>query len=65
MTELDHNKKYMIIDGCLVTLTFAKEPNYELYGRLKDILLSSVTIPQNCIDTALDGKMQKSETGEA
>ena len=55
----------MIIDGSLVTLTFAKEPNYELYGRLKDILLSSVTIPQNCMDTALDGKMQKSETGEA
>ena len=41
MIEADHTKKYMVIDGHLVTLSFAKTPNPDLFDRLKSILLSS------------------------
>lgn len=36
---LDHNKKYINIDGHPIEMSFTKEPNTELYGRIRDILL--------------------------
>lgn len=59
MVPLDHNKKYMVIDGHLITLSFSKEPNYDLFGRIKDILLSSGSIPQNRLKPMFNGKMRK------
>ena len=59
MMPMDHNKKYMVIDGHLITLSFLKEPNYDLFGRIKDILLSSGSIPQNRLNPMFNGKMRK------
>ena len=56
LTKLDHRKKYMVIDGHLVTLSFTKEPNLELYDRLKSILLSSTII------TLDHSRLEKKET---
>ena len=63
MLPVDHNKKYMVIDGHLVTLSFSKEPNPDLFGRIKSILLSSVSVPQNRQIPILNAKMRKQ--GEA
>ena len=59
MVPMDHNKKYMVIDGHIITLSFSKEPNYDLFGRIKDILLSSGSIPQNRLNPIFNGKMRK------
>lgn len=59
MMPLDHNKKYMVIDGHLITLSFSKVPNTDLFGRIKDILLSSGSIPQNRLNPIFNGKMRK------
>jgi len=60
MTAADHSKKYMVIDGHLITLSFSKAPNPDLFGRIKSILLSSGTIPQNC-RTPDDAKIRESK----
>ena len=38
---LDHTKKYMMIDGHQIELSFATEPNTELFARISSILLDS------------------------
>ena len=63
MIEMDHSKKYMVIDGHLITLSFSKAPNPDLFGRIKSILLSSGTVPQNCPIPAGSDTMQKSDKG--
>ncbi|MGN0492927.1 MAG: hypothetical protein ACI4F7_04695 [Acutalibacteraceae bacterium] len=37
----DHTKKYMMIDGHQIELSFATEPNTELFARISSILLDS------------------------
>ena len=37
----DHTKKYMMIDGHQIELSFAPEPNTELFARISSILLDS------------------------
>ena len=59
MLPVDHNKKYMVIDGHLVTLSFSKESNPTLFSRIKSILLSSVAVPQNRQIPILNAKMRK------
>ena len=59
MVPLDHNKKYMVIDGHLITISFSKAPNPDLFGRIKDILLSSGSLPQNRLNPIFNGKMRK------
>ena len=38
---LDHTKKYMMIDDHQIELSFAPEPNKELFARISSILLDS------------------------
>ena len=59
MMELDHSKKYLVIDGHLITLSFAKEPDYDLFGRIKSILLSSGAASQNCVLESSDRTMRE------
>ena len=61
MIEMDHSKKYMVIDGHLITLSFSKAPNPDLFGRIKSILLSSGTVPQNCRKPDNDAKIRESK----
>ena len=39
--SLDHTRKYMMIDGHQIELSFATEPNTELFARISSILLDS------------------------
>ena len=41
----DHTKQYRLIDGHRVCISFAKEPNTDLFGNIRDILLT-------CADTS-------------
>lgn len=41
----DHTKQYRFIDGHRVCISFAKEPNTDLFGNIRDILLA-------CADTS-------------
>ena len=41
----DHTKQYRFIDGHRVNISFAKNPNNELFGNIRDILLT-------CADTS-------------
>ena len=63
MVEQDEKEKYMIIDGHRITLSFAKEPNPDLFDWIKSILLSSGTLPQNCRKNDGNGKMQEKAKG--
>ncbi|MBR6051115.1 MAG: hypothetical protein IKP68_07935 [Clostridia bacterium] len=63
MTVADHSKKYMVIDGHLITLSFSKAPNKDLFSRIKSILLSSGQNPHNCPIPADSDTMQKSDKG--
>jgi hypothetical protein len=63
MTAADHSKKYMVIDGHLITLSFSKAPNTDLFSRIKSILLSSGQDPHNCPIPAGSDTMQKSDKG--
>ncbi|MBR0231713.1 MAG: hypothetical protein IJQ53_05760 [Clostridia bacterium] len=42
--ELDHNKKYVIIDGHMIELSFSKNRNNELFPKIKGILLGNSEI---------------------
>ena len=61
MMGMDHSKKYMVIDGHLITLSFSEAPNPDLFGRIKSILLSSGTVPQNCRTPGDDATMRESQ----
>ena len=63
MIEADHTKKYMVIDGHLITLSFSKAPNPDLFSRIKSILLSSEASPQICREASDDDKIQQNEEG--
>ena len=41
----DHTKQYRLINGHRVCISFAKEPNTDLFGNIRDILLT-------CADTS-------------
>ncbi len=58
---LDNVKHSYNIDGCTVTLSFSEEPNYDLFNRIKSILLSPDSVPQNRNNTEDDDKMRESE----
>lgn len=48
MIEADHTKKYMVVDGHLITISFSDKPNPDLVSRIKSILLSSDASPHIC-----------------
>ena len=41
----DHTKQYRLIGGHRVSISFAKDPNPELFTQLRDILLSIYATP--------------------
>ena len=63
MIEADHTKKYTVIDGHLITLTFSKAPNPDLYDRIKSILLSSDAVSQICRKPSEDDKIRHIKEG--
>ncbi|MBP0989697.1 MAG: hypothetical protein J5874_00760 [Oscillospiraceae bacterium] len=56
---MDDNKQVMYIQGHRIEMTFAKEPNYALYGIIRDVLLGSES--QICIDDDSEVKSYKEE----
>ena len=64
MIEADHTKKYMVIDGHLIILSFSKAPNPDLFSRIKSILLSSDTAPHIRKKAADDDKIQQINEGD-
>ena len=40
---LDHTKKYTVIDGHLIEMSFSKSPNHDLFSRISGILLNADT----------------------
>ena len=64
MIEADHTKKYMVIDGHLITVSFSKAPNPDLFNRIKSILLSSDTAPHIRKKAADDDKIQQINEGD-
>lgn len=63
MVELDHTKKYMVIDGHPVTVSFSRVTNNDLFGRIKSILLSSDTLPQICEKPPDSATIQQTKEG--
>lgn len=56
---LDHTKKYYLIDGCKVTLSFSEHGDPLLFERLRNIL-----IPHIC-ENGTDGGTMEKNTREA
>lgn len=64
---LDHRKKYMYIQGHLVTISFSEHKNEGLFERVKEILLSAGEIGRNphiCEQSSVNCTMQKKEDCE-
>ena len=59
MIDMDHTKKYMIVDGHHITISFSEVPNPDLYDRLKSILLG----PHVCQNPTEDDKIQQIKKG--
>lgn len=53
--DKEHRAAYLEYEGCSITLDFAKEPNAEVKGILKDVLIDSIlhsqTDSHNCLIT--------------
>lgn len=39
--KLDHTRKYLTVNGCQITASFATERNPEVYRRVRSILMGS------------------------
>ena len=61
--NMDHNRKYFMLDGCEITVSFAKKYDPDVYDKVKSILLTSGTLPQICIIPEADDTIQKSKKG--
>ena len=61
--KCDHTKKYYVIDGCRVTVSFSKTSDLELFDRVKNILLTSVESSQICGESAGGDKFKKKQRG--
>ena len=57
--DMDHTKKYMVIDGHRITISFSQAPNTDIYDRLKSILL----VPYNCHNPTDSDKIQQIKKG--
>ncbi len=62
---LDHTKKYTVIDGCLIEMSFSEKPNESLFERINGILLGSglhvCGFSENAVQSETDknGEVQK------
>ena len=57
----DHTKQYRLIDGHRVCISFAKEPNSELFGNIRDILLTCSDTSHICRERQSDDRMRQNE----
>ena len=53
----DHTKQYRLIDGHRVSITFTKEPNNELFGNIRDILLTCSDTSHICRESLSNDRM--------
>ena len=57
----DHTKQYRSISGHRVSISFAKDPNPELFTQLRDILLTCSDTSHICPDPPNDDTISSSE----
>lgn len=57
----DHTKQYRLIDGHRVCISFAKEPNTDLFGNIRDILLTCADTSYICRSDQSVDKMMVSD----
>ena len=57
----DHTKQYRLIDGHRVNISFAKNPNNELFGNIRDILLTCANTSYICRSNQSVDKMDLSK----
>ena len=57
----DHTKQYRLIDGHRVNISFAKKPNNELFGNIRDILLTCADTSHICRSDQSVDKMMVSD----
>ena len=53
----DHTKQYRLIDGHRVCISFAKEPNTDLFGNIRDILLTCSDTSHICRERLSNDRM--------
>ena len=53
----DHTKQYRLINGHRVCISFAKEPNNELFGNIRDILLTCSDTSHICWERLSNDRM--------
>lgn len=53
----DHTKQYRFIDGHRVCISFAKEPNTDLFGNIRGILFTCADISYICRSNQSVNKM--------
>ena len=57
----DHTKQYRLIGGHQVRISFAEDPNPELFTQLRDILLTCSDTSHICPDSPNDDTISSSE----
>ena len=57
----DHTKQYRFIDGHRVCISFAKEPNTDLFGNIRGILLTCADTSYICRSDQSVDKMRVSK----
>lgn len=57
----DHTKQYRLIGGHRISISFAKDPNPELFTQLRDILLTCSDTSHICPDHPNDDTISSSE----
>ena len=56
----DHTKQYRLIDGHRVVISFSKDTNTDLFGSIRDILLTCSDTPHICRSNQSVDKMMVS-----
>ena len=57
----DHTKQYRLINGHRVCISFAKETNSELFGNIRDILLTCSDASHICRGRLSDDRMSQKD----
>lgn len=57
----DHTKQYRLINGHRVSISFSKEPNTDLFGNIRDILLTCADTSHICLSNQSVDKMDLSK----
>ena len=57
----DHTKQHRLINGHRVSISFSKEPNIELFGNIRDILLTCSDTSHICRERQSDDRMSQKD----